>query len=50
MLLVVLAADISGVFASRFAVDLVLLIGGFGVGAYAASLFGLRWPDRRPAA
>jgi hypothetical protein len=50
LLLIVLAADMRDVFASRFAVDLVLLIGGFGIGVYAASLFGLRWPNRPPAA
>ena len=48
LLLIVLAADLQNVFNSRFAVDLVLLIGGFGVGVYAASLFGLRWPSHPP--
>ncbi len=46
LLLVVLVADVRGAFGSRLAVDLVLLLGGFGLGTYIASIFGLRWPYR----
>ncbi len=48
LLLVVLVADIRNAFASRLAADLVLLIGGFALGMYVASLVGLRWPNRTP--
>jgi hypothetical protein len=48
LLLIVLVADIRNVFASRLAADLVLLLGGVGLGIYVASLFGLRWPLSPP--
>ncbi len=49
LLLVILVADMQGVFGSRLAIDLILLLGGIGLGIYAASLFGLRWPNRPPS-
>jgi hypothetical protein len=49
LLMIVLVADIRNVFASRLAADLVLLLGGVGLGIYVASLFGLRWPKSPPS-
>ena len=45
LLFVILVFDIRGAFDSRIAIDLILLIGGTGLGIFIASLFGLRWPD-----
>jgi hypothetical protein len=46
LMLVVLVADVRGALGSRLAVDLVLSLGGVGLGVYVAGLFGLRWPYR----
>ncbi|MCB1547636.1 MAG: hypothetical protein KDJ41_07350 [Hyphomicrobiaceae bacterium] len=45
LLLVIVVFDIRGAFDARLAIDLILLLGGLGLGIFIASLFGLRWPD-----
>jgi hypothetical protein len=45
LLVVIVVIDMRNAFDARLAIDLILLIGGIGLGIFGASLFGLRWPN-----